>query len=88
MKTKIFKTIFPMLAFMMAITAAFAFSKAPADKAVFQVIGHIKNSNGSCTPTDVMCETVKFDTACVNSSSTVLYRLSGTTCPNQLWRIP
>jgi hypothetical protein len=76
-----------LLAFVIAISGAFAFSKAPADKPVTQFIGYIKNSNGSCTQTAVMCQDVFNNDPCV-SGATHLFKLNTTTCPNQLWRIP
>lgn len=83
MKTRIFKTVFPMLAFIIAISGAFAFSAAPSSKVVTQFIGH---KLADCEETGVMCQDQIVTTPC-QSGSVNLYRLNGTTCAQQLWKI-
>ena len=74
-------------AFVIAVLSSFAFrsSTAIGKKSVF--IGHRK-IGGQCVPTDVLCET-NGGQACTDTDNvTVLYKLVGSSCPNQLWRIP
>jgi len=83
MKTRIFKKVFPMLAFIVAISGAFAFSSTPTTKAAAQFIGHKPQD---CEETGVMCQDNTVTTPC-QSGGVNLYKLNGSTCPNQLWRI-
>ena len=85
MKTKIFKSVFPMLAFLIAISGAFAFNTVPAKKTTTQFIGHIKVGS-DCEESSIMCQDVFNNQPC-QSGGNVLYKLNGSTCPNQLWRI-
>lgn len=85
MKTRIFKIVFPMLAFLIAISGAFAFNNAPAKKSAQQFIGHIK-VDSDCEETGVLCQD-EFNGKPCQSGGTNLYKLNGSTCPNQLWKI-
>jgi hypothetical protein len=90
MKTRIFKSIFPVMAFMFAIAGAFAFSSVPeSDNAsVAQFLGHYVNTSGVCTETTKMCQDEVNNGACTITGRPQLYKLdSPTSCPNQLWRI-
>jgi hypothetical protein len=87
MKTRIFKTIFPVMAFMIAIAGAFAFSSVPEkdSKAVAQVLGHYK-VNGVCESA-IMCQDDVNTGACQFGTIPLYKKLSNTSCANPLWRI-
>ena len=87
MKTRIFKSIFPVLAFMIAIAGAFAFSSVPDtdSKASAQFLGHYK-VGGVCTSA-VMCQDINNGQPCVSGGNVLYKKLSSTSCPDQLWRI-
>lgn len=89
MKTKIFKTVFPIMAFMIAIAGAFAFNVAPEEntEVVAQFLGHYK-VGATCTDSGVMCQEENNNIPCTSSTQPALYKkLGNTNCPNQLWRI-
>ena len=89
MKTKFFKSIFPVLAFMIAITGAFAFSKAPATEAdaLLPVMGHYK-VNDICQPV-IECQDDLETTACKFGTQNVYRKISNTSCDTGiLWRKP
>ncbi len=74
-----------MLAFLIAIAGAFAFTTAPASKSGAQFLGHLK-VEGECEETGVMCQDQFNNKPCLSGGSN-LYKLEGTICPNQAWRI-
>ncbi|OXB07813.1 DUF6520 family protein [Flavobacterium pectinovorum] len=88
MKTRIFKTIFPVMAFMTAIFSAFAFSSVSATEAdsLAPVMGHYK-VNGICTP-KIECQDDTETTACQFEGQNVYRKLSNTSCSSALWRKP
>jgi hypothetical protein len=87
MKTRIFKTIFPVMAFMIAILGAFAFKSVPAEEAnsLLPVIGHYK-VNGFCEP-QTECQDDNPTTACQFNGQNVYRKLSNTSCSSALYRI-
>jgi hypothetical protein len=86
MKTTILKRGLPAGAFLIAITAAFAFKPAPKAE-VTNYFGAIKHSATSCEITDVECSDVNNGIPCRNGDNVDLYRmLNATSCPSQLWR--
>lgn len=87
MKTKIFKMVLPVFAFMLAIGGAFAFNQAPADNAedLAQVLGHYKVNN-VCEP-GIMCQDDTNTGACQLGSVTYFRKLSTTNCSQPLWQI-
>lgn len=88
MKTRIFKTVFPIMAFVIAIMGAFAFNSVPEKdtKAVAQFLGHYKE-NGICVDSGVMCQDEIVTTPCKSGTKDLFKRLSNTNCPDQLWEI-
>jgi len=78
-----------MLAFMVAIAGAFAFSKAPVTEAeaMLDVMGHYK-VNGICQP-QIECQDDTETTACTFGGQNVYRKLSNTSCDTGiLWRKP
>jgi hypothetical protein len=73
-------------AFVIAVLSSFAFrsSSAITKRSIF--LGYRKVA-AQCEATDVEC-TTNGGLACTNANSDVLYKLVGSSCPNQLWRIP
>ena len=85
MKTKIVKTVFPAMAFICAITAAFAFSPAPEGAAAL-VLGATKVGS-QCTNTNTSCSVQQTPMICKDASGNSLFRYIGaTSCPDQLWK--
>ena len=85
MKTTILKTVFPLLAFVFAIAGAFAFKPAP-DSAVTNFFGAKKIGLNECQITSVDCTDVNTGVICKDGTVTLYKMISGTSCPNQLWR--
>ncbi len=87
MKTRIFKTVFPVIAFIMAVTAAFAFSNVPSEDAdLAPFVGHYKQNN-QCASSGVMCQDDTDTGACTFGSVALYKRISGTNCGAPLWKI-
>lgn len=85
MKTTILKAVFPMLAFVFAITAAFAFAPAKDSKSA-PFFGHRK-IGVQCIDTGVQCQDVATPVICKDGSNNTLYKYLGpTNCPDQLWK--
>ena len=87
MKRRIFKTVFPVIAFIMAVTAAFAFSAVPSentDKAFF--VGHYVQNN-KCVSSGVMCQDDVDTGACTFGTIPLRKQISGTNCGALLWKI-
>jgi len=85
MKRKIVKAIFPMIAFIFAITVAFAFT--PADRSADALYVGYKRVGVNCVATDVICTDVNTGVICKDASNNTLYRfISPTQCPEQLWK--
>lgn len=82
----VFKSALPVMAFILATGGAFAFKTAPSEKAVTQFLGH-KKQGQSCSATNVMCQDINNGVPCT-SGTDVLYKLNGSSCPDQLWKIP
>ena len=86
MKTRILKAVFPIVAFVFAITAAFAFTPVKDDAAT-NFSGHRKVGT-QCVDALVQCTDVNTTVICQDASNNTLYRFLGpTNCPNQLWKI-
>lgn len=85
MKTTILKTVFPLVAFVFAIAVAFAFKPAP-DSADTNFFGAKKIGLHECQITSVECTDVNTGVVCQDGSATLYKMISGTSCPNQLWR--
>jgi hypothetical protein len=86
MKTRILKAVFPMLAFVFAITAAFAFKPA-SDSSVTNHPG-ARKSGATCIETSVQCTDVNTTVICRDLSNNALFKYVGPTqCPDQLWKI-
>lgn len=85
MKTTILKAVFPLLAFVFAIAGAFAFKPAPntADSDFF---GARKIGLNECQITSVECTDVNTGVICQDGTETLYKMISGTSCPDQLWR--
>lgn len=88
MKTRIFKTVFPVLAFMLAVAGAFAFSSVPETNAaeLGQHVGYYKVNN-FCTSSGVMCQNDTNTGACKFGGQNLFVRLSDTSCASPLWII-
>ncbi len=86
MKTNVIRIILPAMAIFMAAGSAFAFKADTSAKAQTKFIGHIKDGQ-KCTPTTVWCQLEDNGVPCM-SGSNVLFRLQGTSCPNQLFYTP
>ena len=85
MKTQIFKSILPVIAFVSAITAAFAFSSAPNEMS--SLVNGAKRVGSQCTNTNVQCSTAASAMICKDASGNNLFRYIGaTSCPEQLWK--
>ena len=85
MKTKIFKMGLPMLAFMFAIVASFAFKPMP-NEAVTDYFGAKQISHDACSITTVKCTTINTGVPCTDSGVNLYRMLSATSCPSQLWK--
>ncbi|MGV8964374.1 MAG: hypothetical protein ACOH2V_13480 [Candidatus Saccharimonadaceae bacterium] len=85
MKTIMFKSAFPFLAFFVAIFGAFAFQNGPSDELTTNHFGAIPMEGQPCEETLVKCTDVITSNLC-KQGSTILYRVSGTSCPAQLWK--
>ncbi|WP_116787824.1 DUF6520 family protein [Flavobacterium psychrotrophum] len=86
MKTLILRKGLPVGAFLIAITAAFAFKPAPKTD-VTNYFGAVKVGATACEITDIECSDVNNGIPCRNEDNVDLYRmLSATSCPSQLWR--
>jgi hypothetical protein len=85
MKTTILKTVFPLVAFVFAIAVAFAFKPAP-DSADTNFFGAKKIGLHECQITSVECTDVNTGVVCQDGTATLYKMVSGTSCPNQLWR--
>jgi hypothetical protein len=85
MKTTILKTVFPLVAFVFAIAVAFAFKPAP-DSADTNFFGAKKIGLHECQITSVECTDVNTGVVCQDGTATLYKMISGTSCPNQLWR--
>lgn len=84
MKTRILKAVFPMLAFVLAITASFAFKPA-ADSSLTNFPGH-KRVSGNCINASVQCTDTNTGNICKDGADNTLYKyVSSTSCPTQLW---
>jgi len=86
MKTTFFKTVMPVAAFLLAAGGALASKSAPAKETVAEFIGHRKVGQ-TCVATTVRCQDVNNSIPCMSGSDN-LYKLSGTSCPDQLWYLP
>lgn len=88
MKTRILKSVFPVMAFLVAIAGAFAFSSVPEGNAnaVGQFIGHYK-VNGVCENSGIMCQDEYNTGACQLGSIPLYKKLSNTSCATPLWRV-
>lgn len=86
MNTKVFKSILPAAAVVLAIGGAFAFNHAPEKSTMLDVNGAIPGN--PCTETSVVCQTEDNHIFCVNSSSQQLWRMNaaGTACPTRLYK--
>lgn len=86
MKTRILKAIFPMLAFVFAITAAFAF--APADELPPTFYSGHRKVGVSCVDQKINCQDEQTTLICKDAADVnTLYRAIGpTNCPQQLWK--
>lgn len=85
MKNKIVKLIFPLLAFVLSITAAFAFPSV--DHGADAVYIGYKRVGLNCVATDVICSDANNGIICKDASNNTLYRLNGTgQCTEQLWK--
>ena len=85
MRTTILKTVFPLVAFVFAIAVAFAFKPAP-DSADTNFFGAKKIGLRECQITSVECTDVNTGVVCQDGTATLYKMISGTSCPNQLWR--
>lgn len=84
MKTRILKAVLPMLAFVMAITASFAFKPA-ADSSLANFPGH-KRVGSNCINASVQCTDQNTGVICKDADDNTLYKyVSLTSCPTQLW---
>jgi hypothetical protein len=77
---------FTIPAFLIAIIASFGFHAAPIKSAEVNYVGY-RNVNSLCLATDVECSSI-FDVLCTDATGHQLYKLNGTTCAIQLFRIP
>lgn len=85
MKTTIVKTVFPAMAFICAITAAFAFS--PASEGAVALVNGAKKVGLQCENTTIQCSTTATSMICKDASGDSLFRYIGpTSCPDQLWK--
>lgn len=87
MKTRILKAVFPMLAFVFAITAAFAF--APADESLLTFYSGHKKVGVNCIDVSITCQDDQTSVICKDApvNGNTLYRYLGpTNCPQQLWK--
>ena len=85
MKTTILKTVFPLLAFVFAIAGAFAFKPAP-DTVDDNFFGARRIGLNECQITAVECTDVNTGVICQDGTETLYKMISGTSCPDQLWR--
>lgn len=75
-----------MVAFVLAITAAFAFTPA-TDSGVTLHFG-AKKVGATCVQTSTQCTDVPSAMICKDISNNALYRYIGpTSCPDQLWKV-
>lgn len=75
------------MAFVIAITSAFAFKPA-ADSAFTFHLG-ARKVGSTCIQTQQNCTDVQNLMPCVDTNSNTLYKYVGSTsCPDQLWKIP
>ena len=75
-----------MVAFVLAITAAFAFKPA-TDSAVAFHLG-ARKVGSTCVQTQTNCTDVQNPMICKDVSNNALYKYIGpTSCPDQLWKI-
>lgn len=88
MKTRIFKTTFPVLAYVVAIVGAFGFSSVPETNAgeLGQYIGYY-HLNGLCFNSGVLCQDDTNTGACKFGGQNLYRRLSDTQCVIPLWII-
>ncbi|TDE51270.1 DUF6520 family protein [Flavobacterium sp. GT3P67] len=88
MKTKIFKTMLPFVAIVLAVAGAFAFNQAPTKGTGSTLKGYIRIAEGDCEKTDVDCTDVIQPNFCSNGTNWLHeMNLSGTDCPDPLYRI-
>jgi len=74
-----------MLAFVIAITASFAFKPA-SDSSLPPFTGH-KRVGTDCINANVQCTDQNTGTICKDGSNNTLYKyVSLTSCPDQLWK--
>ena len=86
MKTRILKSVFPLLAFIFAIGASFAFKPAPSS-ADAPFLGARKVSLHDCQMTSIQCTDVNTGIICKDKNNVTLYKfINGTSCPEQLWK--
>lgn len=85
MYTRSIRTTFPVLAMVLAITAAFGFKTSANDATLFNS-GH-KKVGTNCVDSGIICTSEQTGFFCRDASFTTLYKYYGTTnCPVQLWR--
>lgn len=86
MKTKFFKTGFPIMAFLMAIGLAFATERNTSvdDN---QVIGYI-HENGLCVEKQVNCSSVGVEFCTLIGSNVYLKKINSTTCDQRMYEWP
>ncbi len=86
MKTIILKTVFPVLAFVFAITGALAFK--PVTNSGLLTHSGAKKVGDKCIKTNVQCTDVENSMICRDASLNPLFRYIGpTNCPDQLWKV-
>jgi hypothetical protein len=86
MKTRIFKKVFPLMAFVLAITGAFAFKPAPKSE-VTNWAGAKKVGVNECQITTVQCTDVIHVQFCTDAGANLYRMLGPTSCPDQLYKI-
>lgn len=73
------------MAFVFAIAGAFAFKPA-SDSSLTNFQGAKKVGINECQITNVQCTDVDTHVICKDGAATLYRMLSGTSCPDQLWK--
>ena len=75
------------MAFVIAITSAFAFK--PAADSAFTIVNGARKVGSTCTQIQQSCTDVQQLMPCVDNLGNTLFKYVGpTSCPDQLWLIP
>jgi hypothetical protein len=87
MKTRIFKKVLPFVAIALAITGAFAFSKAPTKpNATFVGWYQISDNPVACQDTEVTCSDINTRPLCTDGTHNLKkINSAGTACSQQLY---